>query len=87
MLTELMQLLEQNRGELDLNKIGRELRAQPSAVAGMVEVLVRKGRLVEVTPLCGICNSCDLKNQCVLPAKGVKRYAVVERRPLFVPES
>lgn len=76
MLTELLQLLEQNQGELDLQDLSRELGAQPSAVAGMLDLLVRKGRIKEVGGDCGICETCSLHNECVLPAKRAKRFGL-----------
>lgn len=82
MLSQLIHLLEENDGEIDLVAIGRFLNAQPSAVAGMLDTLIRKGRIVEIGPDCGVCDSCILSTQCMLPARRIKRYQVV-RRPSF----
>jgi len=43
MLKHLTQLIEQTEGELTLNQLSRELGASPSAVAGMLEILIHKG--------------------------------------------
>lgn len=79
MLNRLIHLLDDNEGEIDLTAISRSLNAQPSAVSGMLETLVRKGRLVEIGPACGVCDTCGLSSQCVLPARKIKRYQSVNR--------
>lgn len=79
MLSKLIHVLEENEGEIDLLNVGRTLNAHPSAVAGMLDTLVRKGRVLEIGADCGICDSCSLSNQCVLPARRIKRYQVVSR--------
>jgi hypothetical protein len=80
MLSRLIHLLEQNEGEVDLATLSRLLDAQPSAVTGMLETLKRKGRVVELGPDCGVCDSCGLNSQCVLPARRIRRYQVVTSR-------
>jgi hypothetical protein len=77
MLSRLIHLLEENEGEVDLAALSRSLDAQPSAVTGMLETLIRKGRVVEVGHDCGICDSCGLNSQCVLPARRIRRYQIV----------
>jgi hypothetical protein len=79
MLSRLIHLLEENEGEVDLATISRSLDAQPSAVTGMLETLIRKGRVIEVGPDCGVCDTCGLNSQCVLPARRIKRYQVASR--------
>ncbi|HCB50455.1 MAG TPA: hypothetical protein DEP47_13300, partial [Chloroflexi bacterium] len=53
MLTELLRILEQNQGQLDLAELSQQLNAQPSAVAGMLEMLIRKGRIDDMRANCG----------------------------------
>ena len=77
MLSHLLDLLEENDGRADLATISRSLDAHPSAVAGMLETLVHKGRLVEIHPDCGLCADCSLSSRCVLPARRIKRYQIV----------
>ena len=81
MLSQLIHLLEENEGEIDLAAISRSLDTQPSAVSGMLETLIRKGRVVEIGADCGVCDSCGLANQCLLPARRIRRYQVVNRNP------
>ena len=86
MLSQLIHLLEENEGEMDLATVSRSLDAQPSAVSGMLETLIRKGRLIEIGADCGICDTCGLNSQCALPARRIKRYQVVNRHP-FLPRT
>lgn len=74
MLTELLRLLDAHQGGLDLQELGRRLDAQPSAVAGMLETLIRKGRVTEIGADCGICDSCVLASRCTLPANRARRF-------------
>jgi Mn-dependent DtxR family transcriptional regulator len=87
MISELLQVLERNQGELDLTQLGRQMQSQPSAVAGMIEMLVRKGRLIEVASTCGVCETCGIENQCAGSATMGKRYVVARRRSLAAPKS
>lgn len=79
MLSQLIHLLEENEGEVDLLAVSRSMNAQPSAVTGMLETLIRKGRVVEIRPTCGVCDSCALSSHCTLPARPIKRYQVVRQ--------
>lgn len=77
MLRQLLHLLEENEGQADLAAISRSLEAQPSAVTGMLETLIRKGKVIEIVPDCGICADCALSSQCALPSRRIRRYQVV----------
>jgi Mn-dependent DtxR family transcriptional regulator len=77
MLTDLLRLLEQNHAEYGLQELGRILGVQPSAVAGMLEMLVRKGRVVEMGADCGICDTCGIRGHCDIPVTRAKRYKIV----------
>ncbi len=76
MLTELLRLLEEDHAEYSLQELGRILGVQPSAVAGMLETLVRKGRVLEVGGDCGICDSCGIRGHCDIPVTRAKRYRI-----------
>lgn len=76
MLTQLLALLEQRRNALGLYEISRALHAQPGAVQGMLELLVQRGRLIEVGPDGGYCATCGEQTQCSLLAARGKRYAL-----------
>jgi DNA-binding IclR family transcriptional regulator len=63
MLKQLVSLLQQAPGGLSRAEISRELRAQPAAVAGMLELLARQRRLNEIGPGGDYCMTCGLQGQ------------------------
>ena len=76
MLSQLVNLLETKENGLSLSEISREMKAQPSAVLCMIELLVQKGKLIEIGPDGKCCNTCGLESECnLLKARG-KRYLV-----------
>jgi hypothetical protein len=76
MLNQLVNLLAEKENGLSLAEISREMKAQPSAVMSMIDLLVQKGRLVEIGPDGKYCDACGLQPDCnLLKARG-KRYAV-----------
>jgi predicted transcriptional regulator len=82
-LRQLLQLIEQSNGQLNLAELGQRLGADPSAVAGMLETLLRKGHIREVGTGCGsdgssaFCDSCSLNRHCSPPAARARRYQIV----------
>ena len=76
MLTQLVSLLETKENGLSLSEISRAVNAQPSAVLSMIELLVHKGKLVEIGPDGQCCTTCGFESDCnLLKARG-KRYLV-----------
>ncbi len=76
MLTQLVDLLESRKNGLSLLEISRSIDAQPSAVLSMIDLLVQKGKLIEIGPDGNCCTTCGLESQCnLLRARG-KRYMV-----------
>lgn len=75
MLTQLVQLLENKENGLSLAEISRLMDAQPSAVAAMIALLVKKGKLVEIGPDGKSCAGCEFQPECNLLAARGKRYA------------
>lgn len=76
MLTELLSILADNSGGMSLWEISRRLQAEPSAVQSMLDLLVRKGRLIEIGPDGKYCADCGLESDCNLLAVHGKRYAL-----------
>jgi DNA-binding IclR family transcriptional regulator len=74
MLTRLLDLLSDRHNGLSLSEISRALDAQPSAVLSMLDLLVKKGKLLEVGPDGKCCTTCDLTSECSLLAARGKRY-------------
>jgi Mn-dependent DtxR family transcriptional regulator len=76
MLTQLVSLLETKEHGLSLTEISRAMNAQPSAVLCMIQLLVEKGKLIEIGPDGKCCDTCGLESECnLLKARG-KRYLV-----------
>jgi hypothetical protein len=79
MLTQLIQLLEEKSNGMSLSEISRMLKAQPMAVSPMIDLLVRRGRLIEIGPDGNCCTTCGIQSECNLLAGRGKRYAVAPR--------
>jgi hypothetical protein len=76
MLNQLINLLAMKENGLSLAEISREMKAQPSAIMAMINLLVQKGKLVEIGPDGKYCGACGLQSDCnLLKARG-KRYVV-----------
>ena len=76
MLTQLVKLLEDKENGLSLSEISREMKAQPTAVLSMIDLLVQKGKLLEVGPDGKCCTTCGIQSECNLLAARGKRYMV-----------
>jgi Mn-dependent DtxR family transcriptional regulator len=79
MLTQLINLLENKESGLSLSEISRALKAQPSAVKAMIEMLVQKGKLIEIGPDGKHCAACGLESDCNLLKSHGKRYVAAPR--------
>jgi hypothetical protein len=87
MLNQILQLLESRENSLSLAEISRSLHAQPSAIMSMIDLLVQKGKLIEIGPDGKYCGACGLQSDCnLLKARG-KRYVVATklRAEAFLP--
>ena len=76
MLTQLVKLLEDKENGLSLSEISREMKAQPTAVLSMIDLLVKKGKLLEVGPDGKCCTTCGMQSECNLLAARGRRYVV-----------
>jgi predicted Zn-ribbon and HTH transcriptional regulator len=74
MLTQLIKLLEEKENGLSLSEISRVMNAQPSAVLSMIDLLVQKGKLIEIGPDGKCCTTCGVQSECNLLAARGKRY-------------
>ncbi len=79
MLTQLVSILESSERGLSLVEISRQMSMQPSAIQSMLDLLVRKGRLLEIGPDDKVCTTCGLESNCQLLAVRGKRYMPVPR--------
>ena len=76
MLAQLITLHENKENGLSLSEISRAMNAQPSAVLSMIDLLVKKGKLIEIGPDGKCCTTCGLESECNLLAARGKRYVV-----------
>jgi Mn-dependent DtxR family transcriptional regulator len=76
MLNRLVGLFENRQNGLSLSEIARAMQAQPPAVLAMIELLVQKGKLIEVGPDGKCCATCGLQSDCNLLAARGKRYMI-----------
>ena len=74
MLTQLVSLLESKENGLSLFEISRAMNAQPTAVLSMIQLLVQKGKLLEIGPDNKCCTTCGFESDCSLLAARGKRY-------------
>jgi hypothetical protein len=80
MLRELLTLIEANDGCLSVGELSRRLHAEPSAVEGMVQTLLARGRLLSLDGAGSPpCESCGASEGCALAAFRNKRYVVAPR--------
>ena len=80
MLRELIALIESNQGCLSVGELSRRLNAEPSAVEGMVQTLLQRGRLLSLDGAGSPpCDMCDASEGCALAAFRNKRYVVAPR--------
>ncbi|MFH1646897.1 MAG: FeoC-like transcriptional regulator [Chloroflexota bacterium] len=64
MLAEIMKAFRETGGPLDLNELSRSLGAERSAVEGMLQTLVRQGKLREISPGSEDCTHCGGRADC-----------------------
>lgn len=77
MLNQLINLLATKENGLSLAEIGRKMKSQPTAVKAMIDLLVKKGKILEVGPDGKYCEACGLQSDCnLLKARG-KRYVIL----------
>jgi len=82
MLNQLVELLKGKENGLSLSEISRAMNVQPSAVLSMIDLLVRKGKLLEIGPDGQCCTTCGVQSECNLLAVRGKRYVVASLAPL-----
>jgi hypothetical protein len=76
MLNQLVTLLSEKENGLSLTEISRELKAQPTAILSMINLLVQKGKLIEIGPDGKACAACGIQSECNLLAARGKRYTI-----------
>jgi hypothetical protein len=64
MLSELLKIFREAEGPLDLTELSHQLGTERSALEGMLETLVRQGKLREVDPGSAECSHCAGRLSC-----------------------
>ncbi len=80
MLRELITLVDASDGCLSIGELSRRLHAEPSAVEGMVQTLLQRGRLLSLDGAGSLpCETCGASEGCALASFRNKRYVVAPR--------
>ncbi len=64
MLSEILKAFEESKGPMDLKELSRQLGTEPSALGGMLGLLVRQGKLREIKPGSEVCRHCSSRSSC-----------------------
>jgi predicted transcriptional regulator len=64
MLSQILKAFEESNGPMDLNELSRRLGIERSALEGMLELLVRQGKLREIKPGSEVCAHCSSRLSC-----------------------
>ena len=74
MLKQILAEFEQSPATLCLDELSRKLAVTPSALEGMLETLVQKGRLLIISASHTACQTCPAKAGCVIISSTAKSY-------------
>lgn len=64
MLKEIIKAFEESNTPMDLNELSRDLGIERSALEGMLELLVRQGKLRVIQPGSEACTVCKNRSEC-----------------------
>jgi Mn-dependent DtxR family transcriptional regulator len=64
MLKEIIKAFKESNTPMDLNELSRDLGVERSALEGMLELLVRQGKLREIQPGSEVCTVCKNRSEC-----------------------
>ena len=79
MLSSILAIYEQDPGALCLEEVAQKLDREPSVIEGMLETLVKLGKLVEIdTETCGLCAA---RSMCILISSGRRSFTLASRVP------
>ncbi len=77
MLSEILAIFERRGGVLYLNEIIHQIDADPAAVEGMLETLLRMGKIVEVDMRRG-CDRCGTAPMCTIAKIRPRSYTLAQ---------
>ncbi len=87
MLQQILAEFRQARTPLCLDELSRKLEIESSALEGMLQILVRSGRLVEFGPASYGCGACPARGGCVIMTNGLQKSYFLPRQALSTPQS
>ncbi len=74
MLKQILAEFEQRPTSLCLDELSQKLTIAPSALEGMLDMLVQKGRLLEISATHNACEICPARAGCVIINTSAKSY-------------
>ena len=78
MLAQILKAFKDNEGPVDVRRLGRDLGVERSAMEGMLQTLVRQGKLREVLPGSETCRDCPRSSGCTYLQSGESGGKVYE---------
>ena len=81
MLNQILQAIETAEGSVDLHALSRQLNVEPGALQGMLDFLVRKGRIQTGDDLDGDCCSTEVSCSCGKTCPGPQNCHFVVKLP------
>jgi hypothetical protein len=83
MLKEILDQFQQASTPLCVTELSQKLDIDSSALEGMLQTLVRSGRLLEIDPNDQSCVACPAKGGCIILTNGLqKTYAPTSGHPV-----
>lgn len=76
MLKQILAEFEQSPTTLCLDELSQKLAITPSALEGMLDMLARKGRLLEIGAAHNACTACAARAGCVSLRSNTKSYVL-----------
>jgi hypothetical protein len=81
MLSKILKEFKDTNEPMDLNELSRRLGTERSALEGVLELLVRQGKLREIQPGSVECSHCNRRAGCVFLNSGRQLGTVYELPP------
>jgi hypothetical protein len=77
MLSQILAEFQKARQPLCLDELSQVLAIEPSALDGMLQTLVQRGRLRIIDPAQPGCPACPTRGGCVILTKGLQKSYVL----------
>ena len=77
MLSRILAIYEQDPGVMCVEEVAQKLDREPSVVEGMLETLVKLGKLIEIDS--ETCDLCPASSMCILISSGNRSFTLASR--------